>query len=396
MRRGITLVELLIVIVVMALLVVLAVAIIGRAREASRRQQCQNNLKQLSLAVHNFHDSTKKLPKANYQPQFCADKHFNAETGTYGNRELYGILPVLMPYIESNPYYGLLSTELQKEGDALTPWDAQWHNIKPTKGKFSDYKAISQVRSSIFLCPSDPMSYNHSATDFGRTSYHGCRGDIWVDWLSPSTRGVFVSGPNDPISLSDIVDGTSNTMTFAECAIGNNHGGKNSPVRGGLAYGMPYGADAVPMRCLERADKNGKRVLTGDQNHDVLTDAKGPGLCWLSGLQVNDQFFAILPPNSPSCSSESNWQNLAMISASSYHVGGCNVAFADGSVQFVNNDVDCGDLSQSALDYHEYGKSQKYGDIYESVEKMTTEESPWGVWGALGARADITYGMAIQ
>ena len=386
MRRGFTFVELLIVIIVVALLILLTVVMVGRAREASRRMQCSNHLKQLALAVHTFHDANKTLPKANYQPQFCTEKHFNAETGTYGNRELYGVLPVLMPYIESNAYYDLLVTTLQKEGDTLVPWDAKWKSSMPaSSGYYSSSIPMSHYLSSAFHCPSDPM-YNLNATDFGRTSYHGCGGDIWVDWLSPSTRGVFVSGPNDPISLSDIRDGTSNTMLFAECAIGNNHGGKDSPVRGGLAYGMPYGADAVPMRCLERADKKGK--LVGDQNHDVLTDAKGPGLCWLSGLQVHDQFFSILPPNSPSCSSESDWQNWAMISASSYHVNGCNVAMADGSVQFANNDVNCGDLNQSALDFR---KSLKYSDL-ESAEKIINGQSSWGVWGAIGARSEGTYG----
>ena len=393
MRRGFTLVELLIVIIVVTLLILLAVVIIGRAREASRRMQCSNNLKQLALAVHTFHDANKHLPKANYQPQFCTEKYFNAETGTYGNRELYGVLPVIIPYVESTCYYGILVEALEQEGVAPTPWDSAWEGEIGTHGFNAQMKPcvvspICYAQSPTFLCPSDLIKRNLNTTDFGRTSYHGCRGDIWVDWLSPSNRGVFVSGRNEPISLWHIRDGTSNTMLFAECAIGNNHGGKDSPVRGGLAYGMPYGADAVPMRCLERAGKKGK--LTGDQNHDILTDAKGPGLCWLSGLQVHDQFFSILPPNSPSCSSESDWQNWAMISASSYHAYGCNVALADGSVIFVNDKLPSGDLNQSAVDFC---KSLKHGTVYESAEKITTGQSPWGIWGALGSRCEDVMGL---
>lgn len=379
MRKGFALRELLAVIIVLSVIVVLIVAMIGRARENARRMRCRDNLKQLVLASHNFFDANKVLPKANYQPLFCTEKYFNDETGTYGNRELYGILPVLMPYIESNPYYDALWGELQNEGDAPTPWDESWLTQSPPRSeKFPDAKALGAAQFSAFLCPDDPMARNRGEGDFGRTSYHGCRGDIWGDWLSPSTRGVFVSGPNKPIGLGDIIDGTSNTMMFAECVIGNNRGRKDAPIQGGLAYGMPYGPDAVPMRCLERAGKNGK--LTGEQNHDVLTDSKGPGLCWMSGLQVHDQFFAILPPNSPSCSSESDWQNWAMISASSYHPGGCNVACADGSVLFVGDDVDCGDLNQTALDF------KKYYAEFESAAEIKGGQSPWGVWGSVGCR----------
>ncbi len=246
-----------------------------------------------------------------------------------------------------------------------------------------------------FLCPSDEFARNRTVNDFGRTNYHGCRGDIWVDWKSKSRRGVFVSGPGEPIGMKDIIDGTSNTVMFAESAIGNNHGGAGAPVKGGLAYGMPYGADAVPMRCLERADKKG-RLLTGTDNHDVLTDAKGSGLCWLSGLQVNDQFFTILPPNAPSCSSGTDWQNWAMITASSNHPNGCNVAFADGAVQFVNNDVDCGDLNRSALDVlNERELNYKNPKTYATadVEDVNYGQSPWGVWGAVGNRAYGSCGL---
>jgi prepilin-type processing-associated H-X9-DG protein len=171
-------------------------------------------------------------------------------------------------------------------------------------------------------------------------------------------------------------------LLFAECVIGNSHGGRDAPVLSGMAYGMPFGADAVPMRCLERAGKN--RWLTGEQNHDVLTGMRGAGLCWLSGRQVNDQFFTILPPNSPSCSSETDWQDWALNSASSYHPGGCHVAMADGSVMFVNNDINCGDLSQPALDV--INKYRSVGLETAESTSYTKGESPWGVWGAMGHR----------
>ena len=385
MRRALTLLELLIVMLIVSVLLVLAVVMIQRAREASRRMQCTNNLKQLGLGVHTFHDSTKQLPKANYQPQFCREEFFNEETGGYGNRELYGIVTVLIPYIESSPYYEILHRQLSKEGDAPAPWDPLWETEIGTHGFNAQMEPcvvppVSQVQASWFLCPNDPMGQNHKAGDFGRTNYHGCRGDIWVHWKSPSTRGIFISGPNPPISFKDVPDGTSNTLLFAECVIGNNHGGRDAPVRGGMAYGMPFGADAVPMRCLERAGKGGK--LTGEQNHDVLTDMRGAGLCWLSGRQVNDQFFTILPPNSPSCSSpETDWPDWALNSASSYHVGGCNVVMADGSVWFIGNDIDCGDLNKTALDHYPWSHGEN-----ETAESILRDRSPWGLWGALGCR----------
>ncbi|MCL2120610.1 MAG: DUF1559 domain-containing protein [Planctomycetaceae bacterium] len=388
MRHAFTLIELLVVVIIVSVLVVLLVVLIQRSREGARRMQCENNLRQLAIAVHNFHDVQKQLPKANFQPQFCREQFLNSETGGYGNRELYGFLPVLMPYLESNPYYEILTMQLNREGEAPAPWDQAWTGElgTPTIGKFADSPPISQARlASMFLCPSDPMRRNLQAGDFGRTNYLGCRGDIWVHWQSPSTRGIFISGPNPPIGFNHVFSGTSNVILFAECVIGNNHGGHDVPVRGGMAYGMPFGADAVPMRCLERAGKDGK--LSGGQNHDVLTDMRGAGLCWLSGRQANGQFFTILPPNSPSCSSETDWPDWALNSASSYHAGGCNSVLADGSSQYISNAVTCGDLSQTALD------NLDARSLYETAESVLGHSiSPWGVWGAVGCR-QMQYGL---
>jgi prepilin-type N-terminal cleavage/methylation domain-containing protein len=88
MRHAFTLLELLIVIIVVTVLIVLAGVMIQRAREAARRMQCSNNLKQLGLAAHTFHDATKSLPKANFHPQFCKEQFYNEDAGGYGNREL--------------------------------------------------------------------------------------------------------------------------------------------------------------------------------------------------------------------------------------------------------------------------------------------------------------------
>ena len=391
MRRAFTLLELLIMIVVIAVLLALVIVLIQRSREASRRMMCQNNLKQLALAVHNFHDAMKTLPKANFQPQFCQEKFYNAETGDYGNRELYGTLPVLIPYIESNPYFEILMTQLNKEGDAPLPWVKEWSGEigTPLPNSYTGIipRPISHAYSTVLCCPSDPMGKNRFEGEFGRTNYHGCRGDIWVHWKSPSTRGIFISGPNPPITFKDVHSGTSNVVLFAECVIGNNHGGRNAPVQGGMAYGMPFGADAVPMRCLERAGKDGK--LTGEQNHDVLTGMKGAGLCWLSGRQANSQFFTILPPNSPSCSSDTDWPDWALNSASSYHVGGCNSVRADGSTQYISNTIDCGDLNQTALD------TLNWRSLYDTAESIKeTYRSSWGVWGAIGCR-QMQYALEI-
>jgi len=136
---------------------------------------------------------------------------------------------------------------------------------------------------------------------------------------------------------------------------------------------MPFGPEAVPARCLERAGKDGK--LTGEQNHDVLTNSKGSGLCWLSGVQVHSQFFTILPPNAPSCSSETGWQDWAMNTASSFHPKGCNVGMADGSVTFVNNDIDCGDLSKTFVEFTKLPPPD-----------VDYRDSPWGIWGWMGSR----------
>jgi prepilin-type N-terminal cleavage/methylation domain-containing protein/prepilin-type processing-associated H-X9-DG protein len=173
-RRAFTLIELLVVIAIIAILIALLVPAVQKVREAAARLQCQNNLKQIGLALHNHHDTYKKLPSA----------------GTNLNSWMYRILP----YVEQGNIYKMAQP--------------------PT----NNYNAFSQV-IPVYLCPSDGRDLTSSKYNFGTiyavTSYLGVIGKANAD--NPNTTGIIGKNSSTPaVRLTDITDGTSNTVMVGE------------------------------------------------------------------------------------------------------------------------------------------------------------------------------------
>ncbi len=182
-RQGFTLIELLVVIAILAILIALLLPAIQQAREAARRTQCKNNLRQLGLALHNYHDRHGSLP-----PQTVIDDR--ASTGWWS------WITRVLPDLDQQPLY-----------EHFDLGDDVWNNC-------SRYKPWTSQRLAVLQCPSDPNSdriFESDGEAYALTSYLGCRG---------STRqlpgnGVFPD-VNRTVRFADIRDGTSQTLLLGE------------------------------------------------------------------------------------------------------------------------------------------------------------------------------------
>lgn len=252
-RSAFTLVELLVVIAIIGVLVALLLPAVQAAREAARRMQCTNNLKQITLAAHNFHDTRNRLPPGFMGPKRTADVAMSTLGGdgsTYGGDPYCGALTLLLPFIEQNPTYDLIDANVVNV-DLFAPAGANnnWFALGGAWG------AAATVIPS-FTCPSESMSgdrgdrtiacgynlpleglYSSNATNWGwnvaqgrgSTNYvavNGANGDfghLGARDLSGGSPQIQISlfqgisvGRDKRRTFASITDGTSNTLYFGE------------------------------------------------------------------------------------------------------------------------------------------------------------------------------------
>ena len=332
-KAGFTLVELLVVIAIIGILIALLLPAVQAAREAARRSQCTNNLKQIGLALHNYHDANKAFPALKGGPT-------TVDSGSTGLRYRLGPYPRLCAFLEQQAIYD--------EATVTPPVTTGYEN------------PVRTYEVSTLLCPSD-VETGALANDYGNLSYGLCVGDNTMNMDdtggNATTRGVFAaySWPR----FADIVDGTSNTIAAAEYQRPASHGDFGDIVNLGGAFTL---ADCVASFDTSQNQYTGSSFAAqrGWQWHDAHV--------YFTAVQT------ILPPNSPSCSTTSGWSaltgsNYGVFSASSRHPGGCNVLLADASVHFVSETIDAGSISSTIPSQTSGGKS------------------PFGIWGALGTKA---------
>ena len=243
-RSGFTLVELLVVIAIIGILVALLLPAVQAAREAARRMQCTNNLKQLGLAAQNFHDTYKRFPPGSLAPSR------GMPTGTTPTHQFVGTLVYILPFMEQQAVYDQIDNALDID---LTHFPGiNYGSTKPIQEWFlvSGTWAAGQTRINAFTCPSaNPYSntdglfaYLHTMdtntvsggvwgvplTQVGRTNYAPCAGGVgeglngWERY-----KGVFWSRSQN--GMRDVLDGTSNTVLFGEVL--GDHGDPATPKR---------------------------------------------------------------------------------------------------------------------------------------------------------------------
>ncbi len=286
-RSGFTLIELLVVIAIIAILIALLLPAVQQAREAARRTQCRNNLKQIGLALHNYHDTYNIFP-----PGALAMSHAgvpykpgDAEPNRTAVAGSWGWSTFLLPYIDQAPLY-----------NALAP-NGNNFPLTPT--------ALTMTILPAYLCPTDPSGNIVTSLAMGGTagglghaklSYPAIYGSTGVDYVQKSaitTQGIFWY--NSAVRIRDITDGTSNSLMLTERIW---DGGDSETRRGAIWAGKCPGASA-----------------TGDpgNKYSNLVRAQNAPDWLIKGLNNN--------------------------SAMSMHVGGVHFVLGDGSVRFLSQNT---------------------------------------------------------
>lgn len=308
--RGFTLVELLVVIAIIGILVALLLPAIQAAREAARRSQCTNNLKQLALGVLNYESSRKHLPPS---------VEINTKSMTAGNNGAWGVHGHILNYIEEQSLRNLV--------DINVAWDFQ--------------QPISGVRIGSFSCPSDGPAAELRDPGGGKvllysTTYGFNMGTWFVYDPATNTGGDGLFYPNSNLRLAKITDGTSKTLMAAE-------------VKAWTHYTRNGGSQTTIPNTVDEAEAI---VASGSEYKNTGHTE------WPDGRVHHTGFTATMPPNTfvkyvkdgQTLDADYNsWQEgkswpggnptYAIITSRSYHSSGVNVALADGSVQTISDDI---------------------------------------------------------
>ena len=278
-RTAFTLIELLVVITIIAILIGLLVPAVQKVREAAARTQCQNNLKQIGLALHSYHEANKRFP-----PGYAAGgPYLDGATDTAPG---WGWAAFLLPYLEQGPLYGQL-------------------NFNQPVPK----SAAIQTMLSLYLCPSDitppaafavPDGFGNTVCIAAPTSYAACCGGDASDTRDPTGDGVFYR--NSRIRIADLRDGTSQTFLVGERAWANANG----------AW-----AGAIPGGVIKRGQSNPCQPNIPGAWYPASTIA-------IAHAHLNN---ALVDPDG----------SAGMDDFSSMHLGGAFFVFADGSVHFIRS-----------------------------------------------------------
>jgi prepilin-type N-terminal cleavage/methylation domain-containing protein/prepilin-type processing-associated H-X9-DG protein len=347
--RAFTLVELLVVIAIIGVLVALLLPAVQAAREAARRMQCSNNIKQLALAMHNYHDTYKVLPpgRMGTNPTGCA---WNSNTGTCNAA---GTVYHMLPFIEQQSLWNQIWSPLTLAGVNYPP-GGPWPNHAP----YDPYK----TRLSAAICPSDGKAAGlHLNNAVACCSYCFSRGDILnnVDNPGNARRGPFAAGICIP--MSEISDGTSNTVAISELAV---YTGNPADLKG--AYCMRVGTGLQDNPSIALAYKGPNNTLV---NCTLSDSHRRRGEGWSSGYAVCTGFNTVLPPNGVHAYQDKGEWTWGTLPPQSYHPGGVNAGLCDGSVQFISDNINTGNLASPQF----------------NRTTPVSKGSPYGVWGAIGS-----------
>ena len=294
-RVGFTLVELLVVIAIIGVLIALLLPAVQAAREAARRSQCTNHLKQFGLAMQTYHDTHKWFPSG------------SLNTGL-------SVHARLLPYMEEGNLHNLVR------------YDVAWNH--------ADNKPAHDAQVATFRCPSDGAS--PPANGGGANNYYGNQGNGILFGLAPTNSGDPNFGMPEPngvfyrdskVNFASLLDGSSKTAAFSEKVLGDFNNGiatlKSDTFQPGTNPPTP-----------DQAYADCRAIDPNDLSKQGYSNVGAP---WLRAYHSTNLYYHVAPPNGRSCMYP---PGRIMTTANSFHPSGVNLGMCDGSVRFVSDNVE--------------------------------------------------------
>jgi prepilin-type N-terminal cleavage/methylation domain-containing protein len=316
-KSGFTLIELLVVIAIIAVLIALLLPAVQQAREAARRTQCRNNLKQLGLAVHNYHDAFNTFPWGGSGDS----TNYNWGGGNTGQC-IYNLRTMILPYIDQAGLYNAMAAQMAAAGQPIammspdSAWSAAYQNLTAHKTVLA-----------IYACPSDPLGGNTSCQ----------KGPAWSPQPATAAGSSYFgsAGPEAQHSYTDDL-----CHQTPGCVVYN---GSGAYLGAGVANGGCglFSVQATRVRMGDITDGTSNTLAMGEERlgtktnqwwGDLLTPGHNPFHQWTDTAAVTPTTRGI---------NRDNIANLGYYGQSfgSWHVGGAQFLMADGAVRFISENI---------------------------------------------------------
>ncbi len=323
-REGFTLIELLVVIAIIGVLIALLLPAVQSAREAARRAQCVNNLKQIGLALHNYESTHQSFPWGDGPDQW----------------NQWSSAALMLQYLEQGAVYNAINFAW-----GLQNWSQPFNTT------------THRVQINVLLCPSDTRRLSNADAHSNYSGNAGTAPAAFYDWDNTGAFNGLFGWNGNPLNATanykklvsvvgprDITDGLSNTAAFSEkvMGIGSYTASRvEDPMSPPSTYALiskPSGNDRHdPTAVYNQCKGLNPKAASTPQNQNSLYPN---GALWYNGCPSNSRYNHVMPPNTWSCSYGGRWGDMGgAVTATSRHPGATNVLLADGSVRAVKSSV---------------------------------------------------------